>query len=172
MRPNGKKSENKVILNEEEQKMEAEAAEAFYQMFVASVEEMMADRREGGHQVHAGFQMGYFVLYANMFRDMGLYPDEMKKRIMKIYTNIVCEVIPRITAVDTLNHFEELYTTIVSDNKEGEDLISSQKRYIIAMEIELRGEEGMNPEEVGDCLMIASNHIAQTMEMFAQGAED
>ena len=168
MRPNGKKTENK---NEEEIRKEEEAADAFYQMFVASIEEMMADRKEGGHPVNAGYQMGYFVLYTNMFRDMGLYPEDMKKRIMKVYTGIVCEFVDRILTIDTLNHFEELYKTIVSDSKVDEDLIDSQKRYIVAMEIELRGEQ-LKPEEAGDCLIIASSHIAQTMEMFAQGADE
>lgn len=164
MRPNGKRSDNR---SEEEVRLEKEAAEAFYQMFVAAGEEIMEDRKTGGHVVHAGVQIGYFVLFANMFRDMRMYDENLKKQIMKTYTNAVSEYIDRVAAVDVINHFEELYKTIVEDTKDDEDLISSQKRYIIAMEIEL-SEGKPDPNKAGDCLIIASKHIADLMEQFAE----
>ena len=164
MKPNGRKTDNR---SEEEKKLEQEAAQAFYQMFVAAGEEIMEDRRQGGHIVHAGVQIGYFVLFAYMFRDMHMYDENMKKQIMRVYTNSVCEYIDRIAAVDVINHFEELYKTIVADTEDHEDTISSQKRYIVAMEIEL-SEGQPDPETVGDCLIIASKHIADLMEQFAE----
>lgn len=164
MRPNGKRSDNR---SEEEIQVEKEAAGAFYQLFVATGEEIMEDRKSGGHVVHAGVQIGYFVLLANMFKDMGMYDDNLKKQIMKIYTNAISEYINRVVAVDVINHFEELYKTIVADNQSGEDLTSSQKRYIISMEVELC--EGVpNVNKAGDCLMIAGRHIADLMEQFAE----
>lgn len=164
MRPNGKRSDNR---SEEEIRLEKEAAEAFYQMFVVAGEEIMEDRKSGGHPVHAGVQIGYFVLFANMFRDMKMYDESMKKQIIRTYTNVVSEFMDRMAAVDVINHFEELYSTIVEDTRSDEDLISSQKRYIVAMEIELSQGEP-DTQAVGDCLIIASKHIADLMEQFSE----
>ena len=127
----------------------------------------MEDRKKGGHVVHAGVQIGYFVLFANMFRDMKMYDESLKKQIVRTYTNAVSEYMDRMAAVDVINHFEEMYRTIVSDIRKDEDMISAQKRYIVAMEIELSMGEP-DTEAVGDCLMIASRHIADLMEQFSE----
>lgn len=164
MKPKGKKIDNR---SEEEIRLEKDAADAFFQTFVVTGEEIMEDRKKGGHIVHAGVQIGYFVLFANMFRDMGMYDENMKKQIIKTYTNAVSEVVSRITVVDVINHFEELYSVVVADAKADEDIINCQKRYIIAMEVDL-SEGEPDPNEAGDCLIIASKHIADLMEQFSE----
>lgn len=162
MKPNGKKTAK----SEEAKQVEAEAARAFYETFVAAVEEIMIDRKEGGHPVNAGYQMGYFILFANMFMEMGMYDIDLKKQMVKIYTNACVEVMDRITAVDILNHFEELYDTIIKDTIDNSETMDGQKKYILAVEMELQGPE-TSPDKIADCFMIAASHIAQTMEMFA-----
>ena len=164
MRPNGKKK-NK---DEDEIKREAEAAEAWYETFVAATEEIMSDRKKGGHEVNAGYQIGYFVLYLNIFHEMNLFNEESKKQIIRLYTKNVSEYMDRITVVDIINHFEELYSTVTEDAQGPEELTNAQKRYIVAMEMELLGTVTPDIDKVGDCLLIAGNHISKTMEMLSE----
>lgn len=162
MRPDGRRSDHTKKEIEENTGL----ARSWYDMFVAASEEIMTKRREGGHPVNAGYQIAYFVLYVNMFRGMGIIDNFRKMQIIKVYTDTVSQFIPRANLVDVINHFEDLYKNFVDDGADNIKAVEGQKEYIMALEMDISGPDA-DPDDIADCLAIASACISQMLTSFS-----